>query len=408
MNREQNMRERIKEVELSVLATFKEEIPSIYFSDKSEKEYQEWKAKAAYLYRDLLKFPTSMFQGRTLIDCGAGTGENTVYLANWGARCTLVDMNDESHRISKEVFQKYTNNYNEHRFFCSSLFDYETDEKYDIVHCRGVLSHTNDKEGLFSKIASFLKPGGYMIFGDPNKAGEFQNMLQRYIIYRFSRTWDEMIGVAERLFKEDIDRSQRFASRTRRAIIFDRWVVQKQNDPSVGEVLRWFDQNDLVFYSSWPPILFPVLSDSLNNKPKFQPQSFKDIGVFTEAIWLMHKDDDVIDVPKILKPLSEIADRLFSLVDYMSDCRMDSVIEGAVVKEKADNYLRALEKLDLTAYVAKRTNEFVQEVKEILDATEGGDIEKVHTCIKKAKHLFRGANGVRHVDYIAYKKSAGV
>ena len=34
-----------------------------------------------------------MFQGCELIDFGAGTGENTVYLANWGAKFTLVDMN---------------------------------------------------------------------------------------------------------------------------------------------------------------------------------------------------------------------------------------------------------------------------------------------------------------------------
>ena len=52
-----------------------------------------------------------MFQGQKLIDFGAGTGENTVYLANWGAKCTLVEMNDKAQKISKEIFQKYTNNF---------------------------------------------------------------------------------------------------------------------------------------------------------------------------------------------------------------------------------------------------------------------------------------------------------
>ena len=58
----------------------------------------------------------------------------------------------------------------------------------------------------FKKISSFLKPGGYLIFGDPNKAGGFQNMLQRYAVYNFSNSENDMIKVSEYLFKEDIDR----------------------------------------------------------------------------------------------------------------------------------------------------------------------------------------------------------
>src|SRR3990172_4282238 len=126
---------KVKQVEQSVLETFKAEIPSRYFSDKTEKEYEVYKANAAYLYRDLLKFPPQMFNGRALIDFGAGTGENTVYLASWGATCTLVEMNDSAQAISKDVFRKYTANFDEHRFFLSSIFDYQSADRYDIVHC---------------------------------------------------------------------------------------------------------------------------------------------------------------------------------------------------------------------------------------------------------------------------------
>src|SRR5688572_11490963 len=116
------MMNKVKKVEQSVLETFKAEIPSKYFSDKTEKEYEAYKANATYLYRDLLKFPPQMFRGQKLIDFGAGTGENTVYLANWGATCTLVEMNDSAQTISKEVFRKYSGNFDAHRFFLSSIF----------------------------------------------------------------------------------------------------------------------------------------------------------------------------------------------------------------------------------------------------------------------------------------------
>ena len=195
-----------------------------------------------------------MFLNSDLIDFGAGTGENTVYLANWGAKCTLVEMNKLAQNISKKVFKKYSN-IKKHKFIQSSIFDFKKTKKlYDIVHCRGVLSHTAANRAAFKKISSFLKPGGYLIFGDPNKAGGFQNMLQRYAVYNFSNSENDMINVSEYLFKEDIDRSFKTIPRTRNEIIYDRWVIQSQDDPSISQVFSWMKENNLKFYSSYPKI----------------------------------------------------------------------------------------------------------------------------------------------------------
>ena len=117
--------QKIKENERSVLDTFQAEKPSVYFSDKSAEDFIEYKANAEYMYRDLFKFPPEMFSGKKLIDFGAGSGENTVSLANWGAVCTLVEMNNLAQDISKEVFQKYTDNFDDHEFILSSIFDFD-------------------------------------------------------------------------------------------------------------------------------------------------------------------------------------------------------------------------------------------------------------------------------------------
>src|SRR3989344_7460339 len=264
--------EKIKQVEQATLATFREELPSIYFSDKSEAEFRAYSNNAEYAYRNLLKFPPKMFTGANLIDFGAGTGENTVSLAVWGANCTLVDMNDKALVIARQVFKRYAKN-GKHSFTKSSIFDYESSTKYDIVHCRGVLSHTADKEGAFKKISGFLKPGGFLIFGDPNKAGGFQNMLQRFAVYHFAKTPDEMADVSEFLFKEDIDRSVKFIPRTRRAIIFDRWVIQSQDDPSVAEVMGWMNKGGLRLYSAYHSFSLPLLGDSTHHQPNFNAES---------------------------------------------------------------------------------------------------------------------------------------
>ena len=127
----------IKQVEAATLKTFTEEIPSIYFSDKTEAEFETYSHNAEITYRDLLKFPPKMFQGADLIDFGAGTGENTVSLARWGANCTLVEMNANAIAISKKVFSKYAPN-SAAKFVQSSIFDFDSNLKFDIVHCRGV------------------------------------------------------------------------------------------------------------------------------------------------------------------------------------------------------------------------------------------------------------------------------
>ena len=173
------MKKNKKLVEKTVLNTFQEEIPSIYFSDKDKSEYSKFKDNAEYVYRELFNFPKEMFKDKKLLDFGGGTGEQTVYLTNWGAEITHVEMNNMAIKIAKEVFKKNGSNFNKHRFVNTSIFDFKTNKKFDIVHSRGVFSHTYNKEKAFNKLASFLKPGGYLIFGDPNKLIDLANYISK-------------------------------------------------------------------------------------------------------------------------------------------------------------------------------------------------------------------------------------
>ena len=110
-----------------------------------------------------------MFDGCSLIDFGAGTGENTVQFANWGAECTLVDVNDEACIIARGVFDKYAEDPEKHKIICSSVFKFAEDTKKDIVVTNGMIHHTDDNEGAFKKrvyaetcglILAFLGRGG--------------------------------------------------------------------------------------------------------------------------------------------------------------------------------------------------------------------------------------------------------
>ncbi|MAH84037.1 MAG: hypothetical protein CBB68_06685 [Rhodospirillaceae bacterium TMED8] len=397
--------EKRQKTESETLATFQEEIPSMYFSHKGEEEYKEYVRKAKSIYRDLFKFPPKMFDGTTLIDFGAGTGENTVYLANWGATCTLVEMNNKAQNISKEVFVKYAARPDDHTFVNASIFDFTSSrqESYDIVHCRGVLSHTAAKEEAFRKIAAYVKPGGYLIFGDPNKAGGFQNMLQRYAVYSFAKTADEMVDVSETLFKEDIDRSEATVPRTRRAIIFDRWVIQSQDDPSVGEVLAWATASGLQLYSSFPPVTPAMLGDSLHQKPVLDPFSLGNMIPITELIWMMQTEPDTSFLAATNELCQPFAQAFSVLTSYVENLNASSQIDQAAFNSHIISARDKFSSLSVYSGLQKKFTLFSEEAMAFIKVVKGGKITKVREFIVNTEHLFKGSCGNRHADFIAYK-----
>jgi 2-polyprenyl-3-methyl-5-hydroxy-6-metoxy-1,4-benzoquinol methylase len=399
------MNEKIKKVEAETLRTFQEEIPSAYFSHLGEEDYKRYTKKAEYVYRDHFKFPPKMFDGAELIDFGAGTGENTIYLANWGATCTLVEMNDKAQKISKDVFLKYAKNKESHTFVCSSIFDYSPNgqKKYDIVHCRGVLSHTAAKEDAFRKIATFLKPGGFLIFGDPNKAGGFQNMLQRFAVYHFASTPDEMVDVCETLFKEDIDRSEKAIPRTRRAIIFDRWVIQSQDDPSVSEVVCWVQESGLRLYSCYPPVLLPLFGDSIHHVPKLAPYSLHDLFSITELTWMLQTDSDAEFLPTVTAQFGEFAASLAKLTKYVANFNMHKNLDAKQFSSLSRALVASSDRMAAFVPLREKLSVFVHEAEKFVSLVKDGDLVSVREFIEKAQYLFKGACGVRHVDFIAYK-----
>ncbi len=396
-------KKKIKKTERATLKTFQTHIPSIYFSNKSKKQYEKYVKNAEYIYRDLFNFPPKMFLNSDLIDFGAGSGENTVYLASWGAKCTLVEMNNLAQNISKKVFKKYSN-IKKHKFIQSSIFDIKkTKKKYDIVHCRGVLSHTADNKAAFKKISSFLKPGGYLIFGDPNKSGGFQNMLQRYAVYRFSKSEKDMIKVSEYLYKEDIDRSFKTIPRTRNEIIYDRWVIQSQDDPSVNQVFSWMKENNLKFYSSYPKIPDFLFGNSLHHKDKRDIFKFKHIFSLSELIWMMQTDDDKKVVQIINNDLKDFSNSLNSLSSYVANCNMQTKIENKKFRHRALKLSSEINDLNNFKLFNNKAKVFLNEAIKFIHLVQNKNIFIVKKFIKNSKYLFKAACGVRHIDFIAYK-----
>jgi len=401
----------LKETEKETLGTFKKHRPSEYFShkiDNSQNYFRDHDERVENLYRFGLTFPPEFFDGRSLIDLGCGTGEHTVSLARWGAICTLVEMNMDALNVARNVFSSFTENAGRHTFINSSLFDLDLDRlrgQFDIAHSRGVFTHVADKRLAFDILTELAKPGGYVIYGDRNTAGGVQEMLQRYAIYRLGGQSDEkIVETAEVLFSKDIDRSQKAVPRTREAIIFDRWVIQQQDDPSIQDVFNFFDSNGIKFVSSWPRIDFLGRGSSTFSNPSNPNLIVRGAGLI-ESIWMILNQGEEENLssfenfgnPDFFSAVNELSSLLRNL-------RYDSLPDYNLIGQKASNARDALSDGLVLDRLLLRFRVFFEEVVTFLEMVDSGEsLPRIRDTIDSFSILFQGFAGVRHVDYVGYK-----
>lgn len=399
----------IKKTEAATLGTFKKHRPSEYFSHLGTKRsFLQHDYKVERLYRFGLTFPPEMFAKKKLIDLGAGTGEHTVSLARWGARCTLVEMNDDALRVARKNFRKHTKNYRDHKFIHSSLYDINLKKytrSFDISHSRGVFTHVADKRKAFKILAALAKPGGYVIFGDRNTCGGVQEMLQRLAIYRLGGQSDEkIVEIAETLFSEDIDRSQNSVPRTRKAIIFDRWVIQQQDDPSVEEILAFFKDEGLEYVSSWPKIDYAGRGTSTHSNPIISANLIRG-ALSIELLWMILKDGERENIqafelhkPGFFNEVGKVARKLRNL-------QIKTKINVSKLTEDFSNLIEIEKKSRLESTdLYNRLATFLLEAGIFLKMIqEKKKLSEIRKKIKEFTILFKGYAGVRHVDFVAYK-----
>lgn len=404
----------LRGIENETLATFREHRPSEYFSHiVDDNAYWKHHQRVEELYRFGLMLPPEIFMNKSVIDLGAGTGEHTISLALWGAECHLVELNAEAIDVARQVFESALpeDDFRRHTFSCESLFDVDTSQlrhAFDFAHSRGVFTHVADKARAFNILAQLVKPGGYVIYGDRNTSGGVQEMLQRFAIFTLVQDKDssQICAVAEALFSEDIDRSQRALPRTREAIIYDRWVIQQQDDPSVGEVLSLFRSNGVEYVSSWPRLDF-VGRGPATHSPVVNEVALNKSGAVAEALWMMENGGQIEDVDSLLPgtDATPFFSQVESLASHLRNLRYENDLsvnflrgEFANMKHLGETYW------DTPAKYGTRLQVFCAEVDSFLKALdEAWSLPDMRRLVDSFEILFKGFAGVRHVDYVGYK-----
>lgn len=396
------MKHQDRTTEQQVLDVYLNENPSTYKIEDSEEEFRKNDTFNSRLYGSSLKLLPQVFRDATLLEFGSGTGERSLSFLNWGARCTFVEINKQAIDRAGELYKKFVPDA-DYRFVNSSLFDFSTDEKYDITLSIGVIHHTANKEEAFSRQVSFLKPGGINILGIGNTGGFVQRNLQRLILHTFAGEDTEKIEtIAEDLFKEHLDRAEKFGGRKRRAIIHDTYVNPKMDFVSIAELLGWYRKMGLKFYSSWPPVIPAILGDSLNGETDWN--KFPELLSRPEWIWGTQLTDDR-SLMKLLEEKSAPRSSSFrSFASTLNDVDADQLAIDAVRSSLADvqRTFRSGEGYDLVKI--RNFIPWLKEIDRLLQALEKKNYAECSDIVKNSSMLFRGKTGLGMTYFAAVKE----
>lgn len=209
---------------------------------------------------------------KMVLECGCGTGQLSQYLQLNNNHVLGVDMTLASLKLALE--HKQRNRLTRSSFAQMNLFDLAVkDASFDVVISHGVLHHTHDARLAFSRIVPKVKPGGIVMVGLYNSYARILTLLRSKLI-RF--TGGNIDYVVRRQIQDK-----------RKAEI---WIKDQYYNPhetwhSIGEVLGWFEENDIEFLSCAPSILGSSGEDDPNLFAQSDPGTPYQRAV-TQLSWL--------------------------------------------------------------------------------------------------------------------------
>ena len=96
----------------------------------------------------------------------------------------------------------------------------------------------------------------------------------------------------------------------------------------------------------------------------------------------------------------------YELTDYIDDFNIGTEFDSQTMGNCIEKYLEALGRVDITTNLKSRMKIFFAEVSSVMAYTEKKDLEGLSSYLETCQELFRGGNGVRHIDFIGYKPEA--
>jgi 2-polyprenyl-3-methyl-5-hydroxy-6-metoxy-1,4-benzoquinol methylase len=104
-------------------------------------------------------------EGASILDVGVGSGWTTVFLAEQGYKPTGTDIGPASVDVGNARAERYRVRAN---FVVADMDTMELGETFDACLIFDALHHSQRQAEVIQRLASHVKPGGWVLFGEPS------------------------------------------------------------------------------------------------------------------------------------------------------------------------------------------------------------------------------------------------
>lgn len=402
--------ENLRRLEKKVLKISKRHSPS-YVRFNKKQFVDRYQKRIFDLFQNRLKYPIRLFKDSLVLDLGSGTGEADIFYSKWGAFLTCVDFNPISIKRHKQLIKKFGLDETRITFYNQSIYDFENPKniEYDLTISSGVIPHVPDPKLFFKRQVQFLKKGGFTIVSCLNSAGNFQMNLQRYALFKLARLTKKPIEqLAPYIFKEYIDRAEKYGGRLRKSIISDNYVNPKVSSLSSVDVLKLFKENKITFYSSWPPLFPDFIADSTSRKyidyTKLRNLSFISKS---ESQWMISSHDDMEKIHQQNTLYFSFDKELRSLCNIVHDVNTTNVesIDQQDLLAKTENLSASITVINDNEQWKKRFTLFIDEINDFIKLINSNErnLIRIQKHVSSYNILFKGNAGIATTSYMGYK-----
>ncbi len=104
-------------------------------------------------------------EGAAMLDVGVGVGWTTLFLAESGYKATGIDLAPASVTVGQRRAIRYSS---DARFISADMDSMELGETFDAALVFDSLHHTSARREAVARIATHVRPGGWILFGEPS------------------------------------------------------------------------------------------------------------------------------------------------------------------------------------------------------------------------------------------------
>lgn len=197
------------------------------------------------LYRHVGIVP-GLISGKSVIEFGPGSGYNSIYTSSLKPRrYVLVDGNPTGLETTRSLLEEYAQGETQHDVVESLVEDFDTEERFDVVLCEGVIPLQLNPKAFLRHVAGFAAPGGVVVITCMDTVSQLSEIMRRVIgtlLVHPDAPISEKLDILRPVFEPHLNTLKG------RSRLVDDWILDVIIHPWIGSMLSLADAIEALDY----------------------------------------------------------------------------------------------------------------------------------------------------------------